>query len=77
MHQRRLLIGAALDMLTAANQSGLPDGPNANIGARLVGKLDMGRVGLMGPRAAVTRSPRSSTGTARARRLADATTCAA
>lgn len=48
MHQRRLLIAAALDMLTNANAAPLPDGPNANIGARLVGKLDMDRVGLMG-----------------------------
>lgn len=48
MHQRRLLIGAALDMLTKANQAPLPDGPNSNIGGRLVGKLDMDRIGLMG-----------------------------
>ncbi|HST39361.1 MAG TPA: alpha/beta hydrolase [Conexibacter sp.] len=48
MHQRRLLIAAALDMLTAANAAPLADGPNANIGDRLVGRLDMDRVGLMG-----------------------------
>jgi hypothetical protein len=48
MHQRRLLIAAALDMLTKANEAPLPDGPNANIGSRLVGKLDMNRIGLMG-----------------------------
>ena len=48
MHQRRLLIGAALDMLTKADAAPLADGVNTNIGGRLVGKLDMDRVGLMG-----------------------------
>lgn len=48
MHQRRLLIAATLDMLTKANREPLPDGVNANIGDRLVGTLDMTRVGLMG-----------------------------
>lgn len=48
MHQRRLLIAAALDMLTKANAEGLADGPNANVGVRLRGRLDMTRVGLMG-----------------------------
>ncbi|MDO8213203.1 alpha/beta hydrolase [Conexibacter sp. CPCC 206217] len=48
MHQRRLLIAAALDMLTKANAAPLPDGPNSNIGGRLVGRLDMDRIGLMG-----------------------------
>jgi hypothetical protein len=48
MHQRRLLIAAALDMLTAADAAPLTDGPNVNIGSRLVGKLDMDRIGLMG-----------------------------
>jgi hypothetical protein len=48
MHQRRLLIAATLDMLTKADAQGLPDSVNANIGDRLVGTLDMTRVGLMG-----------------------------
>ncbi|MDW5598150.1 alpha/beta hydrolase [Conexibacter stalactiti] len=48
MHQRRLLIGAALDMLTNANAAPLPDSATSNIGGRLVGRLDMNRVGLMG-----------------------------
>ena len=48
MHQRRRLIAALLDALYAANQGPLPDGPNANIGAALVGKLDMTRIGMMG-----------------------------
>lgn len=48
MHQRRLLIAAALDMLTKANAEPLADDANTNIGDRLVGKLDLDRVGLMG-----------------------------
>jgi hypothetical protein len=48
MHQRRRLIAALLDSLYAANQAPLPDGPNANIGAALVGRLDMSKIGLMG-----------------------------
>ena len=40
MHQRRLLIAAALDALYAANQAPLPDDDNDNIGGALVGKLD-------------------------------------
>lgn len=48
MHQRRLLIAAALDMLTKANATGLPDEGANGINDRLVGKLDMSRIGLMG-----------------------------
>ena len=48
MHQRRLLIAAALDALYAANQAPLPEGDNFNIGGALVGKLDFNRIGLMG-----------------------------
>jgi hypothetical protein len=47
MHQRRLLIAAALDALFEANQqdfSGTPD----TLGTALVGKLDMTKIGLMG-----------------------------
>lgn len=48
MHQRRLLIAAALDMLDKANTAPLADeGPNG-INDRLVGKLDMTRIGMMG-----------------------------
>jgi Bacterial Ig-like domain len=48
MHQRRRLIAAALDALYAANQAPLPGGVHSNVGAALVGKLDMSRIGLMG-----------------------------
>lgn len=49
MHQRRLLIAATLDALTAANApGGLPLGPNATIGTTLAGRLDLTRIGLMG-----------------------------
>ncbi|PTL56663.1 alpha/beta hydrolase [Paraconexibacter algicola] len=48
MHQRRLLIAATLDALYKANQEPLPEGPNSNVGADLVGRLDFSRIGLMG-----------------------------
>jgi dienelactone hydrolase len=49
MHQRRRLIAAALDALSAANQpGGLAVDANTTIGTTLVGKLDMTRIGLMG-----------------------------
>ena len=49
MHQRRLLIAATLDALSAANQvGGLPVDANTTIGTTLEGKLDMTRIGLMG-----------------------------
>lgn len=48
MHQRRLLIAAALDQLSAANAAAIPDSADTNIGSTLVGKLDMTRIGLMG-----------------------------
>ncbi|UMG93582.1 hypothetical protein [Nocardioides sp. TF02-7] len=49
MHQRRLLIAAALDALAAANaEGGLPVDEHTTIGTTLVGKLDMTRIGLMG-----------------------------
>lgn len=49
MHQRRKLIAAALDALSAANApGGLVEDANTTIGTTLVGKLDMTRIGLMG-----------------------------
>src|SRR4029078_11828637 len=48
MHQRRILIAAALDALYAANQAPMPANADNNLGAALVGKLDLSRVGLMG-----------------------------
>lgn len=49
MHQRRLLIAATLDALSAANEpGGLPVDADTTIGTTLVGKLDMTRIGLMG-----------------------------
>lgn len=49
MHQRRLLIAAALDALTLANTpGGVPVTANATIGTTLSGKLDMTRIGMMG-----------------------------
>ncbi|SNS99767.1 hypothetical protein SAMN06309944_1705 [Micrococcales bacterium KH10] len=49
MHQRRLLIAASLDALSAANEpGGLPVDSSTTIGDTLAGKLDMTRIGLMG-----------------------------
>ena len=48
MHQRRLLMAAALDSLYAANQAAGPVTADNTLGAALVGKLDFSRVGLMG-----------------------------
>ncbi len=49
VHQRRLLIAAALDALYAANEpGGLPVDADTTIGTTLEGKLDMTRIGLMG-----------------------------
>lgn len=48
MHARRLLITALLDALYEANESGLPDDEDTNLGDKLVGKLDFTRIGLMG-----------------------------
>jgi dienelactone hydrolase len=49
MHQRRLLIAAALDQLWAANQTGgLPVDADTTIGTTVAGTLDMTRIGLMG-----------------------------
>ncbi len=49
MHQRRLLMAAALDGLYQANQpGGLPVDDNDNVGTQLVGKIDFSRIGLMG-----------------------------
>jgi dienelactone hydrolase len=49
MHQRRLLMAAALDGLYKANQpGGLPVDTNDNVGTQLVGKIDFNRIGLMG-----------------------------
>jgi hypothetical protein len=48
MHQRRLIIAATLDALYDANQAPTVVDADHNIGAQLVGKLDMTRIGLMG-----------------------------
>ncbi|WP_139977780.1 alpha/beta hydrolase [Nocardioides litoris] len=50
MHQRRMLIAAALDALGAANRGTLADGPGVTPGVStlLGGHLDMTRIGLMG-----------------------------
>lgn len=49
MHNRRMLIAAALDALSAANKpGGLPVDAHTTIGTTLSGHLDMTRIGLMG-----------------------------
>ncbi len=49
MHQRRLLIAATLDALSAANApGGLPVDAHTTIADTLAGRLDMTRIGLMG-----------------------------
>jgi large repetitive protein len=48
MHARRLLIMALLDALHEADETGLPENENSNIGDKLKGKLDFTRIGLMG-----------------------------
>src|SRR3954451_17692514 len=49
MHQRRLLMAAALDGLYQANQpGGLTGVDGANLGTDLVGKIDFSRIGMMG-----------------------------
>lgn len=49
MHQRRMLIAATLDALSAANEDGgLAVDEHTTIGATLAGTLDMTRIGLMG-----------------------------
>jgi hypothetical protein len=48
MHQRRLLIAASLDALSAANAGTLVNGEHVTVGSMLTGKLDMTRIGLMG-----------------------------
>lgn len=48
MHQRRLLIAASLDALSAANTTGLTLDAHTTLSTELVGKLDLTRVGLMG-----------------------------
>lgn len=48
MHQRRNMISATLDALSAANKDGLPVDAHTTIGTTLKGKLDMTRIGLMG-----------------------------
>src|SRR4051794_4688228 len=47
MHQRRILMAAALDALYVANQGPMPANADNNLGGALVGKLDFSRVGLM------------------------------
>jgi large repetitive protein len=48
MHQRRLLIAAALDALGKASSTGLTNDAHTTLGTTLLGKLDMTRIGLMG-----------------------------
>lgn len=48
MHERRLLIMAALDQLKAANEAAQPETADSNVTDLLEGKLDMTRIGLMG-----------------------------
>jgi hypothetical protein len=48
MHQRRMLIAAALDALGKATTDGLVDDAHTTLGDTLVGRLDMTRIGLMG-----------------------------
>jgi len=48
MHNRRLLMMAALDALKAANEAAQPETADSNVADLLVGKLDMTRIGLMG-----------------------------
>ncbi|WP_244929566.1 Ig-like domain-containing protein [Nocardioides sp. W7] len=48
MHQRRLLIAATLDALSAADAGTLVDGEHVNVGDTLAGNLDLTRIGLMG-----------------------------
>ncbi|XVV16578.1 Ig-like domain-containing protein [Actinoplanes sp. CA-131856] len=49
MHNRRMLLSAALDAITAANKAkGLPVDEHTTVGKALAGHLDMTRIGLMG-----------------------------
>ena len=48
MHQRRMLIAAALDALGKAGSDGLADDAHTTIGDTLEGHLDMTRIGMMG-----------------------------
>jgi hypothetical protein len=49
MHNRRMLIAATLDAITAASKAGgLPVDAHTTIGTTLSGHLDMTRIGLMG-----------------------------
>jgi hypothetical protein len=48
MHNRRLLIQAALEKLNEASEIEVPASENSNVGKLLTGKLDMTRIGLMG-----------------------------
>ncbi|BCJ59148.1 Ig-like domain-containing protein [Micromonospora endophytica] len=49
MHNRRLLIAATLDAISAANRAGgLPVDEHTTIGTTLSGRLDLTRIGLMG-----------------------------
>jgi hypothetical protein len=49
MHNRRMLIAAALDAISAASRArGLPVDTHTTIGTTLSGHLDMTRIGLMG-----------------------------
>ena len=74
MHQRRLLIAAALDGLWQANQpGGIPIDANDNIGTTLVGRIDFSRIGMMGHSRGGDVVASSSPTTARARRPAAAT----
>jgi hypothetical protein len=49
MHNRRMLLAATLDAITAASKAkGLPVDAHTTIGRTLSGRLDMSRIGLMG-----------------------------
>ncbi|GAA4588127.1 hypothetical protein GCM10023194_38920 [Planotetraspora phitsanulokensis] len=49
MHNRRMLIAAALDAISAANRAkGLPVDAHTTVGTTLSGHLDLTRIGLMG-----------------------------
>ncbi|RAK27619.1 hypothetical protein B0I29_1222 [Actinoplanes lutulentus] len=49
MHNRRMLLAAALDAITAASKkTGLPIDEHTTIGTVLSGHLDMSRIGMMG-----------------------------
>jgi hypothetical protein len=49
MHNRRMLIAATLDAITAAaGKAGLPADEHTTVGTALAGRLDLSRIGMMG-----------------------------